>query len=65
MSFSESADGGIAGHLSDARKIMGDQRRRRSGACGGVRRLGACVASADDDDVEPMFHVKHDLPAGT
>jgi len=58
MTFAEPADGGIAGHLADRVAAMGGEERARAEARGGRRRLAACMAAADHDDV-----VCHDIRA--
>ena len=55
VAFAEPADSGIAGHRSDRREPVGDERGRRPHPRGGRRRLAAGVPAADDDDVEPLF----------
>ena len=52
MTLTESSDGGVAGHRTDGRKAMSDERcpgaRPRGYTCG----LTAGMTSADDDDVK-------------
>ena len=57
MALAEAADGRVAGHLANGRKLVGDERglgpepRRRRG------RLGPGVTAANDDDVERILDV--------
>ncbi len=53
MALAEAADGGIAGHRTDGREAMGDQRGVRAHPRGGRGRgFAAGMAAADDDDVK-------------
>ena len=58
MALAEPADGRIAGHRADGRKLVGDQGSRRAHARGRGRGFTAGVAAADHDDVEARIHVK-------
>ena len=52
MSLGETADRGVAGHLADGRRVVGEQQRARAQARRCRCRLGPGMAAADDDDVE-------------
>jgi hypothetical protein len=50
--FANPADRRVAGHLPEGFDVVGQQQRRPSSARGGQRSLGACMATADNDDIE-------------
>lgn len=52
MSLARAADGGIAGHERNRVQIQCEQQRSMSHACARKRCLAACVASADDNNLE-------------
>ncbi len=54
VALADPADGGIARHGADRRKGVGDERRPRAEARRGGRCLGAGVAAANDNDIEPV-----------
>src|SRR4051794_37093987 len=56
MPLAQTADGGVAGHRTDSRKVMGDQQGLRAHPCSRGRSLTAGVASSDHNDVEWVFH---------
>ena len=57
LAFGQSADGGVAAHLSDARGLHRHKRdasaRTKRSRCS-ARGLGARVTSADDDDIKSV-----------
>ncbi len=57
VALSEPADRRIAGHGTDGREAMGDQRGRRAHSRSGSRRFASGVPATDDDDVEARFHL--------
>ena len=54
MALAQPADGGIAGHLADGRRVMGDQQGPRPTPRRGRRGLAAGVPAAHDDDVKTI-----------
>jgi len=52
MALAEAADRGVARHLADGRKGMGDEPRARAHAGGCGRGLAAGMPAADDDHIE-------------
>src|SRR5262249_23470645 len=52
VSFSNTPDRRIAGHLTEGLEIVGQQQGLATGPGRGERRLGAGVTAADHDDVE-------------
>ena len=54
MALAQPADGRIAGHLADGRRVMGDQQRPRAHARRRRRRLAAGMTAADDNDVKAI-----------
>jgi hypothetical protein len=57
LPLGQPADGGVARHGADARRIECHQRHRRAESGRGPRGFGAGVATADDDDVVIARHV--------
>ena len=51
VSFGESADGGVAGHLGDGVEILGEEGDGAAHASGGGGGFNAGVTGTDDDDV--------------
>jgi len=64
LPLGQPADGGVAGHLADARRVHGDQRRPATEARGRPGGFRAGVAAADDDDVEFAGHWRAIVVAG-
>jgi hypothetical protein len=67
VSLSQTSNGWVTGHLSDGCATVGQQKRARSGPCGGRGRLAAGMPATDHDYVEShrrilLFHVKHSFP---
>jgi hypothetical protein len=52
VSFRDSPDSGIAGHLPDQIEVQSDQSGFGAEACGGRRRFTARVAGANHDYIE-------------
>jgi hypothetical protein len=59
MSLAKPTDGGIAGHRSDGRKPVSDERGcgAKASRCGPG--LAACMATADHDDIECVLNGLH------
>src|SRR5205807_7661365 len=56
LPFGEAADGGVAGHLADARGIQADEGDGGAEARRGPGRFGTGVSAAEDDDVVAVLH---------
>ena len=54
MALAQPADGGIAGHLADGRRVVGEQQGPRATARRGRRGFAAGVPTAHDDDVKTI-----------
>jgi len=58
MALGDAADGWVAGHLGDEVEVEREERCAQTHARGGGGGFAACVAGADDKDVE-MFGERH------
>jgi hypothetical protein len=54
VAFGYAADSGVAGHLGDEVEVEGEEGGAEAHARGGGGGFAACVAGADDEDVEGL-----------
>lgn len=59
VTFAESTDGGVAGHLADGLEVHGEQEGFEADAGGGEGGFDAGVSASDDDDVEVFSGSSH------
>ncbi len=57
MALADAADGWVARHLSQGLEGVGQEQRLGPQPRSGERRLRACVATADHDDVETIREI--------